>query len=315
MTTRQYTSPTKASKKERYVCPDCDKEVRPIQGLIKMHHFRHKTDTLQPCHYYDRPSESQLHKNGKELLKTMLEKKIKIEFARACLSCDREEVYEIPEMTESSSLAKEYRFEFNGGKRIADLAYLDDNKLFCIFEIYATHKTAEDDRPEPWFEIDAKQLIQTAEVGCAPIPCIRRELCDGCNERKRKQQEEYYTATRTASHCSKKRKIDPNYETAMVEMVKKNGFDLQHVVHQTEKICLAAMNANGIALKFVKEQTPEICLAAVKKCHRAYKYVKEKTLKIQLAAVQGVVEDSDCESEYDSEEDYYFDYDPNDFDT
>jgi hypothetical protein len=39
MTTRQYTNTSYASKKERYVCPDSLKEVTPIQGGLKIHHF------------------------------------------------------------------------------------------------------------------------------------------------------------------------------------------------------------------------------------------------------------------------------------
>ena len=49
-----------------------------------------------------------------------------------------------------------------------------------------------------------------------------------------------------------------------LEMVKRDGWNLKYVKHQTPKICAAAVEQNGLALKYVKEQTPELCLTAVK---------------------------------------------------
>jgi hypothetical protein len=84
---------------------------------------------------------------------------------------------------DSSDIIIEYRFNYNGNK-IADVAYIDNNKIVCIFEIYNTHKTQDGDRPEPWFEIDAKSLIQT--VNSSPIgesivvKCCRSYWCEDC---------------------------------------------------------------------------------------------------------------------------------------
>jgi hypothetical protein len=180
--TNEYVYPKIANKKDEYICPDCNKDLILCQGEVRVHHFRHKVDAANPCHHYSNPTESQIHKDGKILLKTLLEKKIPISFIRNCISCKKNEEYEIHEITESSDIQLEYRFDYNGPK-IADVAYIDEGDICCIFEICNTHKTSSENRPEPWFEIDAKTLIQIAnDMNTLQIPCIRCEKCDICIE-------------------------------------------------------------------------------------------------------------------------------------
>jgi hypothetical protein len=64
----------------------------------------------------------------------------------------------------------------------------------CIFEICNTHKTCSENRPEPWFEIDALTLIKLAndsDLVSLQIPCIRREKCEACIERENKNLKHY----------------------------------------------------------------------------------------------------------------------------
>ncbi len=86
----------------------------------------------------------------------------------------------------------EHRFEYNGPK-IADVAYIDNSKIACVFEICNTHKTCNENRPEPWFEINALTLIKTANytsLSQIQIPCIRCEKCEDCVEMEIKKNEE-----------------------------------------------------------------------------------------------------------------------------
>jgi hypothetical protein len=79
----------------------------------------------------------------------------------------------------------EHRFEYDGLK-IADVAYIDNGDIVCIFEICNTHKTCRENRPEPWFEIDAVTLIQCVNLSTNKniiINCIRNELCEKCIEK------------------------------------------------------------------------------------------------------------------------------------
>jgi uncharacterized protein YkuJ len=185
--TGEYVFPKIANKKDEYVCPDCNKDLTLCQGEIIRPYFRHKVDSVNPCHHYSNPTETQIHKDGKMVIKSLLERKTPISFIRNCCSCKKNEEHEIPEMTESSKIELEYRFEYNGTK-IADVVYIDNDDILCIFEICNTHKTCSENRPEPWFEIDAETLIKLANDNALPhikIPCIRCEKCDDCIEKER----------------------------------------------------------------------------------------------------------------------------------
>lgn len=183
-TTNEYVCPKEASKNDKYICCECNKELILCRGKKRVHHFRHKVDNVNPCHYYSNPSESQIHKDAKQQLKTILEKQLLISFNRVCRCCKKNEEYEIPEISASSSIVLEHRFQHDGTK-IADIAYLDNEEIVCIFEIRHTHKTLSEHRPEPWFEIDARALLRTINSSQNQIKlyCIRDELCEECKEK------------------------------------------------------------------------------------------------------------------------------------
>jgi competence CoiA-like predicted nuclease len=69
--TLDYISPTNANKIEKYECPDCRKDVIFRKGSVRIPHFAHMKED-DPCHYVEKPSESQLHKDAKMLLQTTL---------------------------------------------------------------------------------------------------------------------------------------------------------------------------------------------------------------------------------------------------
>ena len=187
--TGEYVYPKIANKKDEYICPECNKDLILCQGKIRVHHFRHKVDNVNPCHHYSNPTESQIHKDAKILLKHLLERKMPISVIRNCCCCKKNEEFEIPEISETSNIQVEYRFEYNGQKT-ADVAYIDDGEILCIFEICNTHKTSSENRPEPWFEIDAETLIKMANdnsLTSLQIPCIRSEKCDACIEEDKKK--------------------------------------------------------------------------------------------------------------------------------
>ena len=185
--TGEYVYPKISNKKDEYICPECNKDLILCQGEIRTHHFRHKVDNVNPCHHYSNPTETQIHKDAKILLKSLLDKKIPISFIRNCVCCKNNEEFEIPETSETSVIKIEYRFEYNGIK-IADVAYIDDGDILCIFEICNTHKTCSENRPEPWFEINAETLIKSANDNSftsLQISCMRCEKCNDCIEKEK----------------------------------------------------------------------------------------------------------------------------------
>ena len=183
-TTNQYEYPRMALKTNTYSCPDCKKDVIPRKGDIRVHHFAHYKSE-NPCIYYERPGESQIHKDAKMALKTILEQDKNIFFIRKCRSCIHADTHDIEKRTEESTIHLEHRFTFNDSRKIADVACLNGTTIKYIFEICYKHKTREDIRPEPWFEIDAVKLLEDInserfQGDNLELKCIREHSCKKC---------------------------------------------------------------------------------------------------------------------------------------
>jgi hypothetical protein len=190
--TTEYVYPAIANKSDKHVCPECAKDLILRAGSVRIKHFAHfKSDN--PCSYYDKPSEAQIHKDAKMLMKMVLDNGRALTVQRVCIGeyggnghCRAPEKgfeeFEIPVVSDSSTVVIEHRFVYNGGTKIADVAYLDNDELVCIFEICNTHKTADENRPEPWFEIDAANFINTVNKAneALVIKCIRKYKCIDC---------------------------------------------------------------------------------------------------------------------------------------
>lgn len=182
--TGEYVYPKRANKKDEYICPDCNKDLIFVQGKIRVHHFRHKVDSIDPCHHYSKPTESQIHKNAKMLMKTLLENKTHIHFIRECACCKISSEIYLPEIAEGSIISLEHRFNYKSELKIADVAHTFNNKIKGIYEICHTHKTSCEDRPEPWVEIDANSLLTSVNADNEPlvINCFRCEKCEKCEK-------------------------------------------------------------------------------------------------------------------------------------
>ena len=204
--TGKYVHPEFANKKGKYSCLDCEKELVPVKGNVRIHHFRHKVDD-NPCHYYSNPTESQIHKSAQMFMKTLLENS-SIQINRSCICCKKNIVLKLPEIPDDSSIVLEYRFEHKFDQRlirvnaiydevgsmikfekqvkytveskIADVAMVHNETPICIFEILHTHKTRSEDRPEPWFELDAPSLLMIKNTEAVILNCIREEPCSVC---------------------------------------------------------------------------------------------------------------------------------------
>jgi hypothetical protein len=192
-TTNKYEYPKIANKINKYKCPSCEKDVIFRNGKINKPHFAHyKSDN--PCYYYEKPNETQIHKDAKLLMKTLLDNKNNISIHRSCNYCCGYSGcidYDIFEDDYNNTKAIiEYKFNYNNSNRSADIALLENDKIKYIFEICYKSKTKEENRPEPWFEIDAEELINNIN-SCEnieeiiSIDCIRNYKCDECIEHER----------------------------------------------------------------------------------------------------------------------------------
>ena len=188
-TTCNYEYPKIATKQNKYKCPECDKDIIFRNGKIISPHFAHKKST-NPCHYFDKPTESQIHKDAKLLMKTLLDNKQIIIFQRKCVDCHFTEpttdIFSISYNSNQTAII-EYKFNYNNSNKSADVALVENNNIKYIFEICYKNKTKEENRPEPWFEIDAKNLINNINSGISlnedselVIECIRNHKCNMC---------------------------------------------------------------------------------------------------------------------------------------
>jgi len=186
--TKLYEYPTIASKKNIYECPDCQKDVIFKKGNINRPHFCHyKSDS--PCNRYDKPNESQIHKDAKDIIFNLLDTKTPLRIQNKCLKCKTQCSKNI-KYSNTSKPILEYAFEFNGTQKIADVVLIDGENLTFIIEICNTHKTKETDRPEPWYEIDATNLITNMNEGMSYnskgrmlIKCMREIKCGICHNK------------------------------------------------------------------------------------------------------------------------------------
>jgi hypothetical protein len=175
-----YVSPLYAKKNYKYKCPDCDIDIILRRGQINKPHFAHKKNTKM-CNYYHNPNESQIHKGAKLLIKSLIENGCILEIIRECSKCNDEIVIETPNHN-NCTIKVEHGFVHNGEQKCADVCILNNGTktINCIYEVYYKHKTNEKDRPEPWFEIDALDLIQNHNKNIIKTKCIRDFICQKC---------------------------------------------------------------------------------------------------------------------------------------
>lgn len=203
-----------ADKKNSYMCPDCNKDVIFKKGKIKKAHFAHKASEIK-CTFYDKPSETHIHKEAKILMKSLLDNKKELHFYRKCSDCDEHKNIDI-HYNDNMKAVIEYKFNYNDSNRSADVALVDDNNIKYIFEICNTHKTKECNRPEPWVEIDAEELIKNInENDDYNIECIREYICDECNEKRTIEINKKLLEAELQKNCSCKlcKLIDDNSES------------------------------------------------------------------------------------------------------
>lgn len=200
--TNKYEYPRIANKINNYKCPFCEKNVIFKHGKIKQPHFCHyKSDN--PCSYYDKPNETQIHKDAKLLMKTLLDDKRNITVYRICNCCYETYEYVLniknEDYIDNFHSKIEYKFIHNDSRKSADVALLKNGELKYIFEICYKNKTREENRPEPWFEIKAEILINDIntrnnvnENDTIELECIRDYKCIDCNNKEEYNKKMYF---------------------------------------------------------------------------------------------------------------------------
>jgi len=182
--TDNYIYPKIASKKNKYICTECKELLILCKGDIKKHYFRHYAKNNK-CKNYNYSNESIIHKNGKLMLKSLLEQEITLSIVTHCGKCNNN-IDNITYKTNNSpcDIKLEYGFVFNGFKK-ADVAHVYNEKLMCIFEIYNTCRTNNSNRLEPWYEFDAKEILKKGNCmfnNEIVLNCNRYRICNTCKK-------------------------------------------------------------------------------------------------------------------------------------
>ena len=245
--TNNYEYPKIANKKNKYKCPSCEKNVIFKNGKILKPHFAHyKSDN--PCYYYDRPCETQIHKDAKLLMKTLLDNKKNISIYRTCNYCKQrncgyseETNYDIKEyFNENIKAVIEYKFYYNNSNRSADVALIENDKIIFIFEICYKNKTKEENRPEPWVEINAENLINQInsgetidEEGNIRIECIKNYKCNECKEY---EKYEYFLIIKRNLYYEKLKQEQIEKEIKEKESLERKIFEILKQKEEEERI-------------------------------------------------------------------------------
>jgi len=156
----------------RYVCSICGGDCILRAGNIKNWHWAHKvgsrcpdkegiiigeTDECDNINYEFKSNESADHYSAKHRLHRWLcEGRLITVLGSKCTDCDNTlDQYNL-EYKHDDTLHIEYHCTYH--KIIPDVAIVNNGVVRVIFEIYHTNKS-KNNRPEPWFEINAFEII------------------------------------------------------------------------------------------------------------------------------------------------------------
>ena len=184
--TNDYVNIHQAKRKIFYSCLDCKSDVILRAGLKNKKHFAHHNSNSN-CTFYENhgnyPGESKMHKDAKYRIESIINKNKTLKINKECNECCEIKTTLIKN-TGNIKAVQEYKFVFNNSNKSADVAILKNNKLDSIIEIFHTHATNEQDRPEPWFELSAFDVLEKTETEKEnyELKCSRMFICKSCIE-------------------------------------------------------------------------------------------------------------------------------------
>lgn len=184
---------------ENVFCLLCDKPVHLYDdGSDKyyVHYtFENKTCDFTPA------SESIDHYCAKKKIKLLLEHGKIISIENLCQMRHLQSPTNLSLSTNDKCLL-EYHFIFNQANRYADLAIIDSsNNIKHIIEIYSSHRTSENNRPEPWYELSSLDVLKHKTL---------------------------YKNLRVTSNCLDCKAFEEKNYLLCIESIKRNNYDDSH---------------------------------------------------------------------------------------
>lgn len=172
-----YILPQNATKLKEYKCVECNNKVLLKKGKVRKAHFSHLSNN-NSCNYYSHPNESQIHKDCKLKLAFILKNKIPLKILEKYeIKCNHLYIKNI-DYDNDDEIIVEYR-DINN-KYVADIAVLNNNNIKYIFEVYHTHQTVSNARPNPWFEIKTNEILNIEDMDNIQLTDVK--IFNNCKE-------------------------------------------------------------------------------------------------------------------------------------
>ena len=167
-----YECPNEASKKNNYMCPYCKNDVILRKGIIRKHHFAHKSEN-NTCKYYTKPTKQHMIDDVKNIIQSnfnnnnqiLIESKCEYtkKYERPCL----EIINKYIKKTDTITCEINFDFIYNDYHNKADIAFIENGNIKYIIECFIEDNDDSGvqfskafNRPEPWFKLDVKDFLE-----------------------------------------------------------------------------------------------------------------------------------------------------------
>lgn len=177
--TNRYVPVSKGKKGIKYNSGCCNGKVIFCKGEKIVPYFRHIDEKSSCSGGINNEGETRLHKEAKKIIFEKLNENKTLTFEKKCNRCD----YSTHQINlKNGKCIEEHTFNFNGDKKIADVACVDGENISYIVEIKHTHGTKEGTRPEPWCEFKAEAVVINNS-----FICLRDYLCQKCIDKEKQE--------------------------------------------------------------------------------------------------------------------------------
>jgi hypothetical protein len=159
-----------------HTCPTCCIPLLYKCGSKNKAYYSHKpSSNNSTCRYLKKENET--HFRAKQLIyEILLHRKHTIHLSRQCRKCSGNFLFEIEPLPSAYKILLNYTFEYNQMNRTADIVCLNDkDEIEFIIEICNRSQLSCSRRPEPWYEMNALEIINKnyAETNIH-LKCIRQ---------------------------------------------------------------------------------------------------------------------------------------------
>ena len=222
--TNKYVSIHNAKKGVRYNSGCCNGDLIFCKGNVNVPHFRHYDENSNCDGNIGSTGESRLHKEAKDIITTILNENKELKFYKQCNMCFEEDL--VTYAVNNGNIIQEYSFDFNGSKKIADIACVDGSNINFIIEIKNTHATKEEDRCGKWCEFSAEKIVMTNFIP-EILTCLRYYICYNCKLKIEEEEEEELQF--------KQRQIDIKKRYEEKQLIKQAKLEYENIKKQQQE--------------------------------------------------------------------------------